>query len=664
MSEFKKQIEQARARQRLFLLGTIAAITMVGLVGAMSVFLLKGTVIEVRPVDAYQDAQITVTGGFAIYIDGSLLSLSRTPAIEVVSQGFKPALRVITAEEEGKTALIELEALPSKLMVTTNIPNQEITWSLNGEQIVIAPTLEIELEHGDYELKADHRYFEPQILSLALERGEAVNQLINLVPVSGNLHVTATPTGASVSIGAETPVPLPFEQSRMGGAYQVEIEKENYLTITETIQITNTDPNISRHYRLVYKPASVTVKVFPAGGNLTLNGKPIRAAREVSLSPKKRYFLKYTKKGFGSSDKTIELSPGENAKISLELELQLGYVNLNSNPDASVFIDGKAVGNTPLKLRLPVYKHTLSFLKKGYRTETRTVMPSTSSPKAVSVTLQTEAAARISSAKPMYKNSIGQDMILFKPSAIELGAPRSEKGQRANEFLRKVELTKHFYTSKTEVTEAQYAAFKPENGSGSSTLPVSKVSWREAAIYCNWLSALENLDPFYKFNGKRFSGVVKSANGYRMPSEAEWEWLARKANRRHKTRFTWGNKDIIPEKSGNIADEKARGKTRFYVPNYVDGFAAIAPVASYPKETSGLHDMFGNLSEWVTDFYSLVPPRKGSVTKDPLGPDVGDQHVVKGASWASGSLSEIRPAYRAPGSKGSDKIGFRIARYL
>ena len=482
--------------------------------------------------------------------------------------------------------------------------------------------------------------------------------------VSGNLRLTAVPDGATVIIDNDDPADLPVNQSRNGGSFQVKVQKENHVTISETVQITNQNPDISRQYRLVFKPASLTIRVFPAGGKLTLNGKPVQPATELPLSPKKRYFVKYSKDGFGSSEQTIELSPGEDASMAFELKLQLGDVSLLANPDAAVFIDGKAVGNTPLKLRLPAYKHNVSFTKQGYRTENRTVLPAPSTPKAISVTLQTEAAARIASAKPEYKNSIGQDMVLFKPSAVTLGAPRSEKGQRANEFLRDVKLTKHFYVSKTEVTQAQFAAFMPGKGNGSSTLPVANVSWAEAAIYCNWLSAQENLDPFYKFNGKRYSGINKDANGYRMPSEAEWEWLARKANKRTQTKYTWGDKDIVPEEAGNIADETARGKTRFFVPNYVDGFAAVAPVASYPKETSGLHDIFGNLSEWVTDFYSLVPPQKGAILTDPLGPDAGDQHVVKGASWASGSLSEIRPAYRAPGFAGSDKIGFRIARYL
>ncbi len=664
MSEFKTQIARAQSRQRLFLLGTIAVIVIVGLFAALSVLLLKGTTIEVRPDEAQQDAQVSVVDGFAIYVDGSLLSLSRAPIIQAESKGFKVAQKTIAAAEEGKTAIIQLQPLPAKLVVTTNIPDQEITWSINGKQTLIAPSLEVELEHGTYEIKADHKYFEPQILSLNLERGKTANESITFTPVMGQLNLAATPEGATVTIEDDQPLSLPLTQSRIGGSYQVKIQKENYVTISETIEITNTSPDISRQYRLAYKPASVSIRVFPAGGELTLNGKPVKADTEIPLTPKKRHFVKYRKDGFGSIEKTVEVSPGEDASIALELKLQLGDVNLLANPDAAIFIDGKAVGNTPLKLRLPAYKHIISFVKKGYRTKNETVLPSTSAPKTLNVTLQTEAAARLSSAKAKYKNTNGHDMILFNPDRITLGAPRSEKGQRANEFLRTAELTKHFYVSKTEVTQAQFSTFMPGKANGSASLPIANVSWLEAAAYCNWLSVQENLDPFYVFNGKRFTGFDKEANGYRMPTEAEWEWLVRKAKKRTQTKYPWGDKDIIPEKSGNIADETARGKTRFYVPNYVDGFAAVAPVASYPKETSGLHDMFGNLAEWVTDFYSLVPPQKGSILKDPMGPDVGDQHVVKGASWASGSLSEIRPAFRAPGTEGSDKIGFRIARYL
>jgi formylglycine-generating enzyme required for sulfatase activity len=116
--------------------------------------------------------------------------------------------------------------------------------------------------------------------------------------------------------------------------------------------------------------------------------------------------------------------------------------------------------------------------------------------------------------------------------------------------------------------------------------------------------------------------------------------------------------------AGNIADEQARGMVRFYVPNYTDGFAEMAPVGSFSAEMSGVFDLTGNASEWVHDFYSLQPPAANIVEVDPLGLTHGDAHVVKGSSWRSGTRSTLRAAYRDGLMGHRDDVGFRIGRYL
>jgi formylglycine-generating enzyme required for sulfatase activity len=172
------------------------------------------------------------------------------------------------------------------------------------------------------------------------------------------------------------------------------------------------------------------------------------------------------------------------------------------------------------------------------------------------------------------------------------------------------------------------------------------------------------LQPFYKFSGNRFAGFNPSANGYRLLSEAEWEWLARKAGRSEQTRFPWGDQPVIPTGAGNISDESARGKARFYVPDYDDGFAGMAPVGSFDADQAGLNDLFGNVSEWVNDYYSLAPPAAGETLENPLGAPSGDKHVIKGSNWQSGTLTELRPSYRDAGGEGRKNLGFRIGRYL
>jgi formylglycine-generating enzyme required for sulfatase activity len=252
---------------------------------------------------------------------------------------------------------------------------------------------------------------------------------------------------------------------------------------------------------------------------------------------------------------------------------------------------------------------------------------------------------------------------MFKPDRVFMGAPRHEKGQRANEFQREVVLEKPFYVSLHEVTEAQYSQFK-KGGGGPGKLPVTSVSWENAAAFCNWLSDKEGIEPFYRFSNGRYDGFNAASDGYRLPSEAEWEWLARKAGRPKQTRFPWGDDQVIPPLSGNFADETARGSVEFYIPNYNDGFAKLAPVGSYNRDKGGLFDLAGNVSEWVHDYYSLVPPRKNAVEYDPFGATDGSNRVVKGANWRSGTLTELRASFREGAVEGREDLGFRVARYL
>jgi formylglycine-generating enzyme required for sulfatase activity len=190
------------------------------------------------------------------------------------------------------------------------------------------------------------------------------------------------------------------------------------------------------------------------------------------------------------------------------------------------------------------------------------------------------------------------------------------------------------------------------------------INWSEAAEFCNWLSAKENLQPFYSIETGQVVGFDANTDGYRLLTEAEWEWLARKAGKKEQTVFSWGNDTVIPVNAANIADESARGQVRFYVPNYSDGYAVAASVGSMQREPSGLFDMAGNVSEWVHDVYSIVPPEPNIILKNPMSELRGDAHVVKGASFRSGTLTSLRPAFREGLGAGRDDVGFRIGRYL
>jgi formylglycine-generating enzyme required for sulfatase activity len=96
---------------------------------------------------------------------------------------------------------------------------------------------------------------------------------------------------------------------------------------------------------------------------------------------------------------------------------------------------------------------------------------------------------------------------------------------------------------------------------------------------------------------------------------------------------------------------------------YRDGYPVTAPVASFTPNPVGLYDMDGNVAEWVQDYYAVYPGRLGKLSQDPLGPEQGRHHVVRGSSWRDATITALRLSYRDYSEKPRNDLGFRVARY-
>ena len=125
----------------------------------------------------------------------------------------------------------------------------------------------------------------------------------------------------------------------------------------------------------------------------------------------------------------------------------------------------------------------------------------------------------------------------------------------------------------------------------------------------------------------------------------------------------WGGKLPPQRNSGNYADESGTGRLPFIIPGYSDGHLVTAPVGRYPANGAGIHDLGGNVAEWCYDYYDVYIASDGRVLTDPLGPEIGGSHVVRGSSWRHGSITELRFSYRDYALKPRKDLGFRIARY-
>ena len=203
-----------------------------------------------------------------------------------------------------------------------------------------------------------------------------------------------------------------------------------------------------------------------------------------------------------------------------------------------------------------------------------------------------------------------------------------------------------------ELTFREYEEFARETnravpsdplGWGRESRPVIHVSWNDAVLYANWLSRRDGLSPAYDV---RADGVVwnRTADGWRLPTEAEFEFAARGGLAAEDTRYAGGS-DIDP--------------VAWYAGN---SGGMTHPVGQKQPNELGLYDMSGNVAEWIWDRYALYPQAD---EHDPIGPTTGEQRVVRGGSWLGTEESPrvthrlgFRPDHRA------GNIGFRLVRTI
>ena len=248
----------------------------------------------------------------------------------------------------------------------------------------------------------------------------------------------------------------------------------------------------------------------------------------------------------------------------------------------------------------------------------------------------------------------GDGLVFIKGGTFQMGSPANEAERDGDEALHSVTVG-DFYMAPMEVTQREYQAVMDSNPSErkGDALPVENVTWYDAIAYCNARSQSEGLTPCYAVSGQNVTWH-RSANGYRLPTEAEWEYAARGGTA---TPFWFG--DYVHDTDANCYN--AYGYNNDASGHWVNGYLRhTVETDRYNANAFGLKNMHGNVAEWTWDWYGDYPT---AAATDPTGGERGVYKVVRGGGW-NDFPKHIRSAYRSafPADVSLYATGIRLVR--
>ena len=469
----------------------------------------------------------------------------------------------------------------------------------------------------------------------------------------GRLIVTVAPKDATVEVSG----PGGFHDTRRGGwesaslapgSYKVtataaghEAKTENVAVLVDDVQMTKL--SLQRLGALVVQgtPAGAKVAIIGPGSFKGTGGLPVR----VSDAATGEYAIEVSKAGFESERYAATVQLGATATVEVVLKAPGSLMVEGTPTGALVQITGP--DGFSVKRGLPVtvkraargaYRVVVS--RPGYEGAEHEVAVSPGETATVKVALAREGAVAAPAVAVGGASAAGSaaagGYVRIAPGTFMMGSPSSEAGRDSDETQHKVRITRAFLLKATEVTQAEWRSVMGSNPSHFSSCgdrcPVEKVNWHEAVAYCNKLSAAAGLQACYA--GHRFVGL--GCTGYRLPTEAEWEYAARAGT----TGARYGEVDAVAWYDGNSGSRTHEVGTR--KPN-----------------AWGLFDMLGNVWEWTNDWKEGY---SGAVV-DPVGASWGQYRVFRGGSWGF-EARFARAAVRCgldPGRR-YGFLGFRVAR--
>jgi formylglycine-generating enzyme required for sulfatase activity len=575
-----------------------------------------------------------------------------------------------------QTFEFEFVRLPGLISFRTD-PEAGAEVSLNGQLIGTTPLVDFEVRPGTHQVQYVAERYLTEVATLAVVGGhERQAVTAELTPSWAPITVTSMPEGAEVLVDGRPVAVTPAVLELTAGERQIELRLPGYNAWQQQVRVFADAPQTLDPVVLSLADGRLVLTTTPGDATVYVDGAHRgRTPVDLRLPPNVDYRVMLTKPGYATIERELALTPGGRQSLDLELAPELGVVEVRTTPDnAEVYVDEQLAGVTPLTLELMTIEQEVAVQMDGFREARQSITPRPGYPQTLAFDLEMQDAVTGDGYPRVVTTGQGERLRLIPAGRFEMGASRADSDRRLNEVLHEVELTRAFYLAEREMTNAAFRQCEPGHNSGyfegqsleDDDQPVVNVTIQQVFACLNQLSIEDGLQPVYLEEDGTLVPSRPLRNGYRLATEAEFAWAARAAGRGEASplRFSWGDALPPPDRVENLADLSAEEILPNTMVTYADGYPVSAPVGSYSPNAAGLFDIGGNVAEWVQDYYDPLAGSDGVFVTDPLGPPRGRSNVVRGPSWRSATIRQLRLSYRDYENDARPDLGFRIARNL
>lgn len=664
----KRRVGKIFSLSRSALAATIVLATMFALF-AFQLGRLEPVRVTVTPAEA------EVSGsGFGWRSASTLLMLPGERKIRAELEGYEPIEKIVNVRA-GAPIVLDLRLSEKPGIIEIDTAGVAARVFVDGAEVGRAPgTIAVMSGARTITLRSERHL--DHVVQLDVE-GRGIRQPLTarLKPSWGALEVSSTTIGARLKVGDAEVVVLPARVELPAGLHRLTITASGAKTWQSAILLKAGQTERVGPVELGAPDARLRVTSRPTAADVTIGGVfRGRTPTTVELPAGIHHDIHLSLQGYETVQRRVFAESNRDLSLPVTLKAIPVRLTVQGEPSESeIVIEGVVRGKTPMTLELPARRHTLELRKAGLQPERLDVDLSAGVERTVEYRLIPVGRAKDwKPPVPAMRAQTGTLLRLIEGGSFVMGSERREQGRRANEFPRRVTLSRPFYLGTREVTNGEFRRFKAAHSSGfvgKRTLDldnqsVSNVSWGDAVQYCNWLSAQEGLPAAYEQKAGAWVLVQPVNTGYRLPTEAEWEFAARHSGHGSPTqRYEWGDSLPPPAGLGNLAGQEASTEMPKVLEGWTDDYVVVSPPAKFRANAFGIFDMTGNVSEWVHDAYVSFEVNAGGV--NPVGPGsaAGARRVIKGSNWRTTLFADLRAAWREGADARSQDVGFRVARY-